>query len=148
MLAELGLASALIAGTIGAATLDPPAAQLKPVEGQTITLHFVDDGEPAAAVTVEAQYRQNAHASLQHSQKIGTTSSDGTLRWTPSEPGVVALAWQGGGATIAVRHDGTPISGLLIALLAGILLLGGSVYFFVRMIATDELPPETTRFDT
>ena len=147
MLAELGLAGAVLAGAVGAATLESAAA-IAPVEGQAITLRFVADGRPAAGLEVEAKYRENAHASLQSTQAVGTTGADGTVSWTPEKPGVVALTWEGGSSHVAVRHDGTPLSGLLIALLAGVLLLGGSIVFFLQMLRAKELPEETHRFDT
>lgn len=105
-----------------------------PVAGEPVNMTLTQDGAPAAGIAVRAAYRQNAHKRLQHQQEIGTSSASGTLSWTPEEPGVVVLSWEGGSKNVSVRHNGAPISGLLIAILAGLLLLGGTGFFFSQML--------------
>ena len=47
--------------------------------------------------------------------------------WTPSRAGVVALATADGASrNVSVRFDETPISGLLILIVAGLVLFGGA----------------------
>lgn len=109
-----------------------------PVEGEATTLQLLDGGAPAAGVSLTALYRKNAHDSLQHEQAVGTTGADGTVAWTPDSAGVVVLQWEEGQSQVSVLHSGTPVGGVLIALLAGLALLGGSVLFFVQMLRQPE----------
>jgi hypothetical protein len=119
-----------------------PAPELKitgdVVHQQTMTLRLEQAALPAAGVAITASYRQNAHKKLQHVQQIGTTAADGTLRWEPAEPGVVVLAWEGGSRNVSVLHHGVPVAGVLVALIAGLLLLGGSVFFVLQMLRRQE----------
>lgn len=109
-----------------------------PVEGQPTVLTLRDGSQPASGLAVTAVYRENAHAALRHEQAVGTTSGEGTVEWTPESAGVVVLQWEGGSSSISVVYDGTPIGGILIALFAGLALLGGSVLFFLQMLRQDD----------
>jgi len=147
VIAELALAATLAGPAFGAVELVPLTAP--PVEGRETVLTLRDGGAPAAGVAVTAIYRENGYRTLRHEQEIGTTGSDGSLVWRPQRPGVVVLTWEGGSANVSVRFDGIPVSGVVVALVAGILLLGGSTYFFRAMLLEGgELPPETRRVDT
>lgn len=133
----------------------PPlsAAELRPVEsdpmpGTVTTLSFVEEnGLPGVAYFVRARYRENAHETLRSTQELGTTDLAGEVAWTPERPGVVVLAWEKPGAegsagsvNISVVHDGFPPGAILIAVFAGLLLLGGSVVFFLQMMRRDKAP--------
>lgn len=109
-----------------------------PVEGQPMVLSFRDDGVPATGVSVTAVYRENAYAALRHEQSVGTTDGEGRVEWTPSSAGVVVLKWEGGAQNLSVVHDGPPVAGVVIALFAGLALIGGSVLFFVQMLRQPE----------
>lgn len=116
-------------------TLSPREAA--PVDGQAIELRLEDDSVPAVGavgVAVTAVYRENAHARLRREQAVGVTDANGRVTWTPDAAGVVVLQWEGGSENVSVRHDGIPTGGLLVAILAGLALLGGSVLFFVQML--------------
>ena len=109
-----------------------------PVEGRAVTLRLADDGRPAPGLAVTAVYRENAHAAIRHEQAVGTTGADGSVSWTPESAGVVVLQWDGGSRNVSVLHGKTPAGGVLIALLAGLALLGGSVLFFIQMLRQPE----------
>jgi len=137
-----------------AAAAPPPATMADlaagPVEGREVVLRFERDAAPAAGVAVRARYRENAIAAIAHEQEVGVTGEDGTLVWVPEDAGVVVLSWEGGSRNVSVLHAGIPPLGVVIAVIAGILLLGGSVFSFFRLRAEEadfdvpELPkPET-----
>lgn len=121
------------------------------VDSQTATLTFTAGPGPVAGLAVTANYRVNAHESLTVKQAIGTTNNEGQVQWTPEQAGVVVLEWEGGSKNVSVRHDGIPPMALIVAVLAGLLLLGGSVMFFVHMLRDggtgfaepEEQPPST-----
>lgn len=132
----LALACGLVLPATAAPTLVPLAED--PVEGRPVTLRLTEEGAPAAGRPVTAVHRENAHSRLRHEEELGATGPDGSLTWTPTEAGVVVLQWEGGSANVSVLHDGAPIGGVLVALFAGLALLGGSVLFFVRMLRQEE----------
>jgi hypothetical protein len=137
------LAALLLAAPAAAqappATLDPVAED--PVTDKTTVLQLTLAGLPATGYAVVARYRENAHETLKSTQEIGTTDAEGKVDWVPERPGVVVLAWEqpgvegtAGKQNISVVYDGAPIGAVIIALFAGLMLLGGSVAFFVQMI--------------
>lgn len=105
-----------------------------PVVGQAVELRLEAASRPAVGVAVTAVYRENAHASLRREQAVGRTDGQGRVSWTPDAAGVVVLQWSGGSANVSVQHDGAPLGGVLVAILAGLALLGGSVLFFLQML--------------
>ena len=105
-----------------------------PVEGRPLVLTFTDNGSPASGLEVTARSRDQAHEALRKEESLGATGADGTLSWTPRQPGVAVLAWEGGTHNLSVLHDGVPTGAVVIGLFAGLLLLGGSVLFFVAML--------------
>lgn len=116
------------------------------VEGRETILSVAGaSGIPLAGVRIEATYRENAHPSICHTQNVGKTEPDGTRTWVPEQAGVVVLRWTLPGTTapvdkleVAVRHDGIPGAGIAVAVIAGFLLLGGSLRFLLQMLSTDE----------
>ena len=126
------------ASSENAALADKIELSGKAVVGQPVTLTLRLKEAPAQGIELKAAYRENAHKALQHQQTIGRSAFDGTLRWVPEEAGVVVLSWEGGTKNISVFYDGVPISGVLVALLAGFLLLGGTIFFFIQMMRSKE----------
>jgi hypothetical protein len=116
--------------------------------GTVTNLSFVEEnGLPGVAYVVRARYRENAHESLRSTQELGTSDLAGAVAWTPERSGVVVLAWEKPGAegsagsqNISVVHDGFPPGAIFIALFAGLLLLGGSVLFFLQMMREQKQP--------
>lgn len=105
-----------------------------PVESEPSRLVLTDGEHPATGVELVAVYRENAHKTLRVEQIIGETDSAGEVQWTPQQAGVVVLSWAGGNKNVSVLHPSMPGGGLLIAVLAGVGLLGGSVLLFVAMV--------------
>lgn len=138
----MGVLLTLLATAVAAAAELQPLDE-GPIRGRSTTLSFVDGDTPAAGLTVTATYRQGAHAVLQRVQEIGTTDGAGRVAWTPEQAGVVVLAWEGGTHNVSVLYGDIPPRSVAVAILAGLLLLGGSVYFFVQMIRTGR--PELSR---
>jgi hypothetical protein len=103
------------------------------VEGHAFELNLQREGSPVARVEVKANYRQNALESLQQTRTVGITDASGRVVWTPTQAGVVTLEWEGGTKNVAVRYDGAPGLGIVVMILAGILLLGGTICFFLQM---------------
>ena len=93
-------------------------------------------GKSASGVGVEitATYRPNAHESIRHSNVIGTTDGNGNLSWTPEESGIVVPSWKGGEKAVSVRNRTTPLSGVIIMIFAGIVLIGGMLRYFIQMM--------------
>lgn len=91
------------------------------------------DGTPAAGAAVVATYRPGSN--IPHEVALGTAGEDGRLAWTPEQAGLVTvsatapaageLAEETSSVNLSVRHAGTPVGGLVIMLLAGIILYGG-----------------------
>jgi len=120
----------LMVGTGAPATLEKLPDSSEIIEGKEVVLKFNQPG-----IEVKAKYRENAYEKLQHTQEIGKTSANGVLRWTPYQAGVVALSWEDGGEkNVSVLHDGAPLSGTAVMLVAGIILLGGTVRYFMQML--------------
>lgn len=103
-------------------------------ESHASVLRLERDGQPVSGVAVQAKYRQNALTTLQETQDIGKTDANGQVTWTPTQAGVVVLAWDGGSENVAVRYDGAPGLGIVVMILAGVLLLGGTFSFFLQML--------------
>ncbi len=108
-----------------------------PTRGEATSIILQDaDGLPVVGALVEAVYRPGSSVS-QHAN-LGTTGTGGSLGWTPTEAGLVTLTatWGEGTAAksaslnVSVRFDSVPKMGLIIMVLAGLVLVGGSA---VRM---------------
>ena len=99
-----------------------------------------DDGRPVAGARVSATYRPGSSVS-RHSE-IGTTDPTGRIEWTPIEAGIVELTAAKpdslrpiqASTHISIKFASPPISGIIIMLLAGILLIGGSILRFTRYL--------------
>ena len=128
----------LLAGLLAPA--DPPAElvplEAAPIEGQSVTLIFRAGDAPAADLGVKAIYRENATASIRRELDLGKTDSAGQLQWTPDAAGVVVLTWgeTEEKETLSVAYASTPAGAVIVAVFAGLLLLGGSALFFVLMM--------------
>ena len=140
------LLTVLLAGSAFAAELSP--IETDPMPDIETRLKLVEgDGGPAVGYVVRARYRENAHETLRSTQELGTSDLAGEVVWVPQRSGVVVLAWEkpgaegtGGSQNISVVYDGFPLGAMLIALFAGLLLLGGSVLFFLQMMREQKTP--------
>lgn len=103
------------------------------VRGQAVTVSL---GAPSDSLVVT--YRPNSGISV--SETLPVTGS--TAQWVPSRAGVVSLeAADGTSANVSVRFDRTPISGLLILILAGLILFGGAAFAMRALLSGG--PPAT-----
>ena len=130
----LGTLLTVVLAQVPTPSMAPLEEGVSPMEGEPIALTFVRESEPAAGLAVEALYRPNAHVVLRSTQAIGTTDSAGRVEWTPEKAGVVVISWEGGTHNVSVKHAHVPVLAVIIAVFAGVLLLGGSVLFFVQMM--------------
>jgi hypothetical protein len=98
-------------------------------------------GNPIPGAKVTATYRPGSR--VQADSEVGITNSGGTVDWIPLEAGIVSISAEFPGAggddiqlqtNVSVRFASTPVSGIVIMLLAGILLIGGSIVRFSRYI--------------
>jgi hypothetical protein len=134
---------AFVALTVVAGALASPAGaeivlrQKYPKQGDTAEL-FVqdDDGAPVAGATVTVTYRPGS--SVEASDTVGTTGAGGRIAWTPTTAGIASLtaSWEGNSSTtnVSVRFASVPPGGVIIMILAGLLLVGGSIVRITRVI--------------
>jgi hypothetical protein len=89
---------------------------------------------------VSVTYRPGS--SVSRTEDIGVTGEGGRVEWTPHLAGIATLnaTWDGGTSTtnVSVRFAHTPLGGVAIMLLAGLLLVGGSVVRIMRIMKAPE----------
>ncbi len=96
------------------------------VVGEAVTVTL-----PAAADTLVVTYRPNSAIAQRHYVPTGGRSS---IEWRPERAGIVALSAPGQGSrNVSVRFAKTPLSGLLVLLLAGTALFGGMSFAMVQI---------------
>jgi hypothetical protein len=138
LLAAAGLGTAAAQGTIMLRTQFPTQHRPTWVQVQS------NGGRPAEGVQVSATYRPGSNVS-RHSE-IGRTDSAGRVEWTPKEAGIVELSAQYPDSLdpiqtsihVSVRFASPPASGILIMLVAGILLIGGSIFRFIQYMRSGD----------
>ena len=123
-----------------AASADVVLREKYPTEGENTELFIqADDGTPVSGAAVSVTYRPGS--SVEATEAVGTTGPSGRLAWTPQTAGIVSVnaAWDGGStsANVSVKFGGTPAGGLLIMVLAGLLLVGGSIFRIMRVLRTE-----------
>ena len=116
------------------------------MEGEKTELYIQDDaGNPVAGADVSATYRPGS--SVEETVSIGVTGKSGRILWFPAAAGIVTLAaaWtsaEGDTVTtstnISVKFKSTPAGGIVIMLLAGLLLVGGSAVRILRVLRSGE----------
>ncbi len=115
-----------------------------PVEGERTELFIQsDEGAPVANAAVLVTYRPGS--SVEQTEEIGVTSEDGRIGWSPTLAGIVTInaSWEHDGATIststnvAVKFASAPLLGIAIMIIAGFLLVGGSVVRVFRMMKSE-----------
>jgi hypothetical protein len=124
-----------------------------PVRDRGVHVTVTRDGAPAAGVVVEVHYRPNSQTTSV--ETLPLTDEAGTTEWRPSDAGIVTLVarWPDSEEilttrNVAVRFGGFPGEGILVLLVAGVLLFGGAVLGFVRLLRPPphvpvEEPPST-----
>ncbi len=135
-----GLIAALLAMAFaGLATADVTIELTEdfPVRGRAVDVRVMG-GDIGETYSFSVTYRPNSETSAV--EDLGGFSPEGRLSWTPVDAGITSLNViddEGGtvvSRNIAVRYESPPLSGLLIFILAGILLFGGSTVFMRRAL--------------
>jgi hypothetical protein len=108
-----------------------------PTKGQAVdvTLSGVDD---PTQISLKVIYRPNS--ATERKVFVGTFSESGTLAWKPQSPGITTLEAQDqagkkvASKNVASKFPSTPVSGVVVMLLAGMLLFGGASYSLSRAL--------------
>ncbi len=113
-----------------------------PTHQEQVRIQVVnDDGNPVAGADVSVTYRPGSRVSA--TDEIGETIEDGTLEWTPVDPGIATLTatWTEPGqtersssTTVSVRFRDLPIDGIFIMVVAGLLLIVGSAIRVYKLL--------------
>lgn len=119
---------------------------LYPVEGERTELYVQDDkGNSVFGAEITATYRPGS--SVENTSPVGITGRSGRMTWIPSAAGIVTLSatWESAAGdtvttttNVSVRFRSTPAGGLLIMLLAGLLLVGGSAVRILSVIRSGQ----------
>ncbi|UCG51830.1 MAG: hypothetical protein JSW58_16955 [Candidatus Latescibacterota bacterium] len=117
-----------------------------PIENQTTRIHVIDEkGGAVANADIEITYRPGSAVSAVYN--VGQTGNDGTYVWTPREAGIVTISatWtdadgveQSNTFNASVKYKPTPIAGIVIMILAGIVLIGGSIERIATLLRSPE----------
>ncbi len=118
-----------------------------PTVKQSTRIHVTDDKDASVGgAEVTVTYRPGS--AVERSSVVGTTSEAGTFAWTPSEAGIATIAatWIGNDDTqhttsvnTSVKFDPTPVSGIIIMVIAGIVLIGGGLERVVSLLRRPEV---------
>jgi hypothetical protein len=121
-------------------------AKSYPTQDEPVQLTVTDDfGAPVAGAEVVAVYRPGSSVSREES--IGRSDASGMVNWTPSDAGLATITatWTAGGGddliattTVSVRFSGVPINGIIIMILAGFLLVVGSIIRIYKLVRAPE----------
>ncbi len=129
--------SASWASAQGVVSVTPDA----PTNGEPVTVTF---SEPVDSVTVT--YRPGAVTA----QEEVFTPGSAVFEFVPERAGVVSVASGDASQNLSVRFQGTPLGGLIVMVLAGLVLFGGAA-ISLRALLSDghriEVDP-TLRPDT
>jgi len=117
-----------------------------PEQGEKTELYIQDEaGNPVSGADVSATYRPGS--SVEETAPIGVTGKSGRILWFPADAGIVTLRaeWTSAegdtvttSANISVKFGSTPAGGIVIMLLAGLLLVGGSIVRILRVLRSGE----------
>ncbi|PAP77777.1 hypothetical protein [Rubrivirga marina] len=111
----------------------------QPTRGEPVTVTF---SEPVDSVTVT--YRPGAITAHAETFTPGTAA----FEFTPTRAGVVSVASGDAAQSLSVRFVGTPVSGLVVMILAGLILFGGAALSLRALLADGHEIDPTMRPDT
>jgi hypothetical protein len=119
-----------------------------PTAGETIRLLVLDEaGRPVANAIVRVTYRPGS--SVRRAETIGKSEPDGGIQWVPADAGIATLeaAWTGpdrleriARADVSVRFRSPPIAGILTMIVAGLVLVVGSVIRMYNVVRSHQAP--------
>ncbi len=110
-----------------------------PVRGATIELTF-----PAVVDSFTVTYRPGAVTAR---TEVFATNGLLTVGWTPKRAGVVQISTDDDSKNLSVRFSSSPILGILVMVVAGVILFGGAAVA-MRMLLSDGAKVEAPRFDS
>ncbi len=100
----------------------------KPVVGVPMTLRF-----DAPVDTVFVTYRPNSAVARRDTVRLGESAS---MKWTPERAGVVQIGLPSGASqNLSVRFSETPLSGILVLIVAGLILFGGAAWAMAKLFS-------------
>ncbi len=119
-----------------------------PTKGEEVRLIVMDpSGQPVAGARIEVTYRPGS--SVSSVEAIGRSGQDGGIDWVPTEAGIATLTavWTGfdraemvATVDVSVRFRSPPIAGILIMIIAGLVLVVGSVIRMVNVVRAHQAP--------
>jgi len=119
-----------------------------PTQDQPVRVHIAhDDGSPVSGASVSVTYRPGS--SVERLEPIGVSAEDGGIDWVPSEAGIanVTATWTDAGqseiaaaSSVSIRYGSPPLGGIVIMVVAGILLVLGSIVRVFNLIRTPQAP--------
>jgi len=133
----LGLALGVVgppAGSAAAQDIDAGSELTLPVAGVPYRLSV-----PAGTDTVYVTYRPGSNVEI---QEVLDAGGERTVSWTPLRAGVVRVTTAESSETLSVRFDRTPLPGVLVMVVAGLILFGGMVYALRKLLASDDVSPD------
>jgi hypothetical protein len=105
------------------------------------------DGNLVPGASVAVTYRPGSKVSK--TAEVGRTADDGAVEWTPQDAGIATItaSWTGSGEatvtasrTVSVRFSSPPMEGILIMIVAGVLLIVGSIVRIYKLLRAPEAP--------
>lgn len=112
-----------------------------PIEGGEAEISIQDDtGTGIADAEVRVTYRPGS--SVEKTETVGVTNESGRIMWTPSMAGIATIdaSWgeEAASLNVSIRFSSVPVLGVIIMILAGLLLVGGSVIRIGRVLRATE----------
>ena len=129
------------------ATADVVIEHKYPVKGEATAIRVLDEnGTPVSGAELEVTYRPGS--SVARTEPIGR-SATGAVEWTPQEAGIATITatWVGSDlaeasstTNVSVKFRSPPIGGILIMIVAGLLLVVGSVIRVANLLRAPQAP--------
>lgn len=137
---QVSFAVMMAATGVEAAQADIVLREKFPTRGKHTEIFVQDaDGMPVAGAAVKVTYRPGS--SVEAFDELGTTGPSGRLAWLPTTAGIATLAatWDGGSTSsnVSVKFESAPAGGIIIMILAGVLLVGGSIVRIARILKSE-----------
>ena len=129
-----------LCGPLSAAGQSVDAGDPFPVQGRPTDVHVRDaEGRPIEGAQVTVVFRPGSE--VEHCVDLGQTGRDGRCAWTPEDAGIVRMCaeWERAGLrcsayrNVSVRFRHVPASGVVVALVAGLILYGTVAYGFGKL---------------
>lgn len=117
-----------------------------PVQDEQTQIRVVDEnGSPVEGANVEVTYRPGS--SVTRTDPVGQSGSDGEIAWVPQQAGIATITatWLDAeqeevtsSATVSVKFRAPPVDGIVIMIVAGLLLIVGSIVRITKLLRTPQ----------